>query len=286
MRRFHYGPKSGISADSLSYTQVRQHPIKSAHPDTISLFSIEAQICPEPLGLYVRMQDIVLFRTRDELIYAPNHRALDPLIICDDHRLLGIIRPLVQLLHREEKVPFADTCQICNTDYQIEISEFDSKIALIITRWVNLGRGLTPDHPMWKIHACFPAGGHGLLDRGDPEHFLQSPRICFEDMATQSIDDLRSRNLSYLRDQQYKRVMPFTAAELDVWHISYTEPWKKGRIGSLLSLVGRTSRDLAVYDPPSSRRRWDFLIDNQFWNLGMPKKSIYGLARRDQEYTT
>ena len=38
MRRFYYGPRSGISTDSLSYTQVHQYPVQSVHPDTILLF--------------------------------------------------------------------------------------------------------------------------------------------------------------------------------------------------------------------------------------------------------
>lgn len=68
IRGYCYGSCSGISTDSLAYTQVRQyaHPLASKlkssyYQDSRMLFSIEAQVCPDPLGVHVRMQDIVLF---------------------------------------------------------------------------------------------------------------------------------------------------------------------------------------------------------------------------------
>lgn len=268
MRRFYYGPGSGISTDSLSYTQVRQDPIKSVHPDTITLFSREAQICPEPLGLYIRMQDIVVVKTLDEL---PNNWRSEPFVICQHFGLRDFITPMVESLHNGQKASFAHNCHRCNTDSQIEISAFESKMALIMTRWVNLGPGLTDQDPLWKAHVCFPMGPGGRLGgHYDPEPILgaQSPRLCFEDTASQSFEDLRSRNLSYLRDQQYKKVMPFTAAGRNVWHISYKEPSKKVRMKFLRSLLGRwaisrkngtvaerTRRSSPIYGPPSPSNR-------------------------------
>lgn len=67
MRRHCYGPYSGINPDSLVFTQVREyiHPWQESQPSSIyrnnrNLFSIEAQVCSEPLGAHIRMQDIVL----------------------------------------------------------------------------------------------------------------------------------------------------------------------------------------------------------------------------------
>jgi hypothetical protein len=78
MKRFHYGPRSGVSTDSLGYTQVRHFPEWSVRPVTISLFSMEAQICPKPFGLYIRMQDILLVKTADDLIPNPRRGCSDP----------------------------------------------------------------------------------------------------------------------------------------------------------------------------------------------------------------
>lgn len=241
MRRFCYGPKSGISTDSLSYTQVRQHPTQSTHPDTISLFSTEAQICPKPLGLYVRMQDIVLVRTRDELMCDLRDWIWHTLEICILGVLSRVITAVIESLHHGKNASLAKTCYGCNTYYQVELGESDSKTALIMTRWVSLGPGLTREDPLWKTHVYLYVGDRGRLDRNEPEHFpmAHSPRLCFECKAPQSFEDLRSSNLAYLENQQYKRVMPFAAAGLDLWHISYTEPSKRGRTGLLQSLLGR-----------------------------------------------
>jgi len=244
MKRFYHGPKSGISTDSLSYTQVCHYPVRSVYPDMIWLFSREAQICPEPLGLHVRMQDILLARTRDQLLFdQSNNWRWDPFEICMHFRLLEFVTPTVKSLKNGEMASFAHICHMCNIDCHIEIVEFDSKIALIMTRWVNLGAGLTQEDPWWKIRVRVPAGLYLRLDRDYPEHFLtaQSPRSCFEDIAPQSFEDLQSHNLSYLRDQRYKTVMPFVGLCTDLWHISYKEPSNKSTSKFLRSLLGRSA---------------------------------------------
>ncbi|CAP91590.1 Pc13g05210 [Penicillium rubens Wisconsin 54-1255] len=195
MKRFHYGPRSGISTDSLSYTQVRHYPMQSVYPELLSLFSTEAQICPDPLGLYIRMQDIVLVEELDDLIFRQGRRRIHP-------------DPL-------------DNLMPC-----IEIGEFDSKIAVVLTRWVNLGPGLTQDDILWNTQVIAPYSD-SWIDLDDPRHLLTSPRLCFEEMAPQSFEDLRSRNLSHLENQQFKNGKPFTKAGGNRWYIAYKEPSKK-----------------------------------------------------------
>lgn len=240
MRRFYYGSRSGISIDSLSYTQ-------SVHPDMVSLFSTEAQICPKHLGLCIRMQDIVLLRTRDELIFRPGRRSdsnpLYTLEVCAHFGLLTLTTPVVESLHDGEKASFTHTCYRCDTHSQIEIGEFESKITLVMTRWVNLGPCLTKEDLLWKTHVWFPGYPRARLDEDDSEDLLtRIPRLCFEEKAPQSFEDLQSRNLSYLRDQQHKNVMPFIAAGINVWYMSYKDPSKKkGRgIEFLRSLLRRS----------------------------------------------
>ncbi|CAG7949319.1 unnamed protein product [Penicillium nalgiovense] len=198
MRRFYYGPRY----------------------DIISLFSKEAQICPKPLGLCIRIQDIVLVKTRDYLTF-PIITWLGPLPNleqCAHYHLLTLIRPVMGSLHGGGTASFAHTCHKCNTDSQIELVGFDSKIAVIMTRWLNLGPGLTKDDLFWKSHVW--------LGRPDRDGSKRSPRLWFEDMASQSFEDLRSLNLSYLRNEQYKKVMSVIAGR-NVWYISYKKPSKK-----------------------------------------------------------
>ena len=149
MKRFYYGPKAGISTDSLSYTQVRQ-----ISPDMILLFSREAQIYPKLPGLHVRLQEILLVRARDELF--PATQKLNLLSKCSVpclHRGSGVVIHIVRTLFKERQACLTRNCRFCNTDSEFEIVEIESKIALIVTRWINLDSGLTKENPLWRAHA-------------------------------------------------------------------------------------------------------------------------------------
>lgn len=64
---------------------------------------------------------------------------------------------IVEPLHHSEAT-FANTCHECNTDFQVKISEFDSKITFTMTRPVNLGLGLTQEDPIWEAHVFLSMG--------------------------------------------------------------------------------------------------------------------------------
>lgn len=231
MRRFYYGPKSGVSTASLSHTQVSHHRIEKSNPTIISLFSREAQICPKPPAICIRTQDILVGRTLDELILDPNELNSDPFEICPHFGPLGFT-PLKQFFDKKEDNSFAYNCHMCNTDYLVEITEFDFKLALIMTKWVNLGPCLTQEDLLWKCHVQCAYGSRARLDGDDPirDPTAYNPRLCFENMAPQSFEDLRSRNLSYLRQQKYKNGQPFFKARGDdSWHISYEKPLRSER---------------------------------------------------------
>lgn len=241
MRRFYCGPRAGVSTDSLFYTQIRRYPLQSTstYPDRIALFSREAQICPDPVGLYVRMQDIVLVNTLADLSFDPGSKvpalgSANPIEfweICVHHSFLRFIQPIVESISTEEMVSFAYTCRKCNTDSVIETGGFDSKIAVIMTRWVNLGPGLTRRDLLWTTHVSY-IFRRARLDKEDPDRLFtaHSPRLRFENVSRQSFEELRSYNLSFLRDHRYKQDMPFSP-ELNLWHISYKEPSKGWGIG-------------------------------------------------------
>ncbi|KAJ5727837.1 hypothetical protein N7493_005657 [Penicillium malachiteum] len=184
MRRFYYGPKAGLSTDSLSYTQARHCP-KNPGPVIISLFSWEAQICPSPPGLHFRMQDII-----------------------QDF-----------------------TCNICNTKSYIEVrvtdSEDSSTMTIVMTRWVNLGRDLTQDDELWSTHlewTPFPLGQVKVLH----DNLYTNPRFYFEGMASKSFKELETRNLSYLKDNEYVKFMsPEHISGIgwpEMWHTVFKEP--------------------------------------------------------------
>lgn len=259
MRRFYYGSKAGISTDSLSYTQVKQFP-----PGTISLFSQDAVIYPKLPGLHLRIQKIILVKTRATLV-GVLHRIYwqSPMRICIHYGPEVVIR-FVESLLRRDVASLTHNCGSCNTDTEIKIFGFNGQIALFVTRWTNLGPGLTEEDPLWMTHI----NPYERLD--DPPHptLFCSPRLCFEKTTSCSYEELQSRNLGYLNDQQYKNGKPFQAA-WDYWYISYKEPMKGKRTNSVWLYikdrwaiyrrgkadVKRKARKSPIYKSPSTEAR-------------------------------
>lgn len=246
MRRFHYGPGSGINIASLSFTQVDRyrHPFDTVrnnefkafrYPPIETLFSIQAQIFPEPPGVYIRMQDIVLLgKWEDSKINSP-WSPLENYEVCRHISLQSKAADL-ESIYDGRKDFFSYTCRKCNTESLVEIRRLGSRVALIMTRWVNLGPGRDKEDPLWKIHIH---DSYAFPEQLEDSLITQSPRVCFEDMAPLSFEDLRSRNLSYLCNERYKKGKPFVRQERGVYHISYKEPSKIRRILSMCSRSGR-----------------------------------------------
>ncbi|KAF3384694.1 hypothetical protein F1880_002085 [Penicillium rolfsii] len=240
MRRFYYGPRAGINTDSLSYTQIKQFS-----SGTISLFSQDAEIYPKLPGLHLRIQDITVTR-------------------------------FVKSLLRRQVASLTHNCGLCNTDSEIEIVGFDSQVALIMTRWTNLGPGLTQEDPLWNTHSYWPFSSRERLDHPPHPTSFCSPRLCFEKTISCSYEKLQSRNLGYLKDQQYKNGKPFIQRGLNFWNISYQEPMKENGINSMWSQIKgrwatyrrekadetRNARDSPISKSPSRENRGsDSLFD-------------------------
>ena len=153
MQRYHLGPGYGISLESFAYKEVqRDWPDlpKPLNSSMTTLLSIEARICPRPLGFYLRVQSWTLFHTIkcDGLLH-----------ICDHLRPYPYDQLLQSRLKRDNAGSQIEnsTCHICNTDFQIEIMEVDNEgPAIVLTKWIDLGAGLTPMDPKWKVHFFDP----------------------------------------------------------------------------------------------------------------------------------
>lgn len=243
MRRHCYGPYSGINTDSLAFTQVREyiHPWQKSQPSSIyrsirNLFSIEAQVCSEPLGVHIRMQDIVLHDMWEDSKIQVNSKSYSLWYyeICQ-HTSLESKASDIESVYNGEKSSFPYTCPRCNTVSLIEFRRIDSRLALVMTRWINLGSGIHRDDPLWKIHV-FTCNDGTMPYELPISLMLQSPRTCFENTTSLSFEDLRSRNISYLRDDRYKKGGAFVSDKANaLWHMSYKEPSKGWGIFSLFS---------------------------------------------------
>ncbi|CAI7640639.1 unnamed protein product [Penicillium bialowiezense] len=230
MQRFHLGDPFGISTASLSFTQVRITPTCSPYPEMTSLLSIDTQICPEPPGLCVRKQHMMLVHeSRPDLLLPWRHwetpyATPDVMFICShlkDQQYPEILGPLMKF---------------ANGDARIEARQVDSQLALVITAWINLGPGLTPDDPKWKIHTYgyhnpygyrhpHPYGYHNTYGHQDmpisANDGTDSPRASFENASSLSFSALLERNLACInvKNQGYRKVMNAWGSHDGLWYL-------------------------------------------------------------------
>lgn len=108
-----------------------------------------------------------------------------------------------------------------HTDYEVElfVNPSNGLITAVMTRWINLGAGLSPDDPRWRINAGCKWGESDLRTRGlGYGHIIPSPRRTFEALTDTSLGDLTARNLSYLENQRYQtEIVPIPHSTPPSW---------------------------------------------------------------------
>jgi hypothetical protein len=167
----------------------------------ISLISIEAQICPNPMGICLRVQDMLLVHANQLYLLMAVPRICPICAHVSYSRLTDLMVPILRSYQNGERYPSSThTCGECNTDSQVELCGFGSVAVLVITRWMSDGPGLTPDKRRWTIHC-----EKGMFVRRalDPCDMTFSPRRCFENASRRSLEVLQSSNLDCLRDPRY-----------------------------------------------------------------------------------
>lgn len=190
---------------------------------TTTLSCREAQICCQPPALQLRVQDIILFHNDHEITWC--EETVGNFLICHHQPntdLLVLMRRLSSEFFATGKgVEFSDVCDKCNTDYQVELRAFNGELAFTITRWIDLGSGIKPIDLRWTVHAQWIPKYNSYRTSLDPSDKSHSPR-AFEDACgtRNSLDYLRSRNLAYLKDGNYKKIMKrrwFSASRWYLW---------------------------------------------------------------------
>ncbi|CRL22141.1 unnamed protein product [Penicillium camemberti] len=227
MRRSFDSLKSGMTSEALAYTQVREYF------DSSTLASIEACVCsvdgtgsdPSLPSLCLRVQDMVLVGLDEVYLIDPSSALpinFNFLWICEHILYLYILNSITDLVkaHSESELKptcsaSSNCCEVCRTDYHIELHEFNSRdLALVITRWINLGTGQSPDDPQWKrVQSVYEKPP--LLDGKE----LASPRVAFEKVVSDhwSKEALTLSNVSFLRNSEYRNSMEQLDYDPDVW---------------------------------------------------------------------
>ena len=209
MRRYHLGPGYGIPTDDLSFVQVNELGESELRGRRTTLFSVEARVCTEPARLCLRIQRWAVLHTnilemaveRAKCIRLCVHHDLE-----EDEFSQLIASSLEGYLTRSEggQEPERRVCRRCRFDYQLQVLDTGSDgLAIVITRWLDLGSGLTPLDQKWKLHTN-PWLASDRTDRaGDAERC----RLEFEKEEGLKQQDITLRNASYLSKQQYRKTM-------------------------------------------------------------------------------
>lgn len=231
MRRFYHGPRYGITTDSLFYTEVRvsrlpsaetppthQHSAKTAEEqfqsdNMTSVVSFEARICPTLPSLCLRVQNLAVVTRQNASMLLPERSSV---WICGhigtyQSRFSDLIKAHINAycsgVPRQGEF---GRCQRCNTAYNVEMREFGTQdLSLAITRWIDVGPGLTPDDPRWRSHLLYESqhevDSHDLVD--DPRLRFENSPVDERSKNVVSDEELYLRNVSFLEHKRHKAAM-------------------------------------------------------------------------------
>ena len=237
MKRYRHGIEHGVSTESLSFVEINVSNKAQNPREMTTLLSVEARLCPESSSLCLRIQQWAFLRSTDlDKLLA----SCESLAICD--HLMELTSDISRLVRSEIgprctdiKNPISTAvhkCRECKTDFQVEIRMVgDEGLGLVITKWIDLGSGLTPKDAVWIQYRKIP----GIRGSGVPGNV----RLRFDSEPGLSHDDLSSRNEAYLVGERSRKV-------LDRWG-SKTWILQAGRRMSLLKRF-KTPEDIFLIE--------------------------------------
>lgn len=228
MRRFYLGASFGIPLESLFYTEVT----RDSHPSTYSqqkmpeanlhrvtrtsLRSVEARISPSPSSFCLRIQELAITSRQNASYIFPRRLPFEVCRHINNQSFVEIIKSVLEVYRQEGPgtpgLSDHGQCHECNTAWSLDLREVEvDKVCLVLTRWKDLGPGLSPEDPRWRVQ--LPWGPWVSLADTD---MLNDPRVRFETYAEDcqgpssqrlSVDEILARNLALLRNRRYQRTM-------------------------------------------------------------------------------
>jgi hypothetical protein len=81
----------------------------------------------------------------------------------------------------------AYVCDWCDTSFCIDVCESDTDLALVITKWINMGAALSSDDAQWKAHCKGVEAGEIYKVRLDPCDERANARVCFENASLRAV---------------------------------------------------------------------------------------------------
>ena len=210
MLRHYLGPGYGISTDEFSYVQVNESSESEPRGRRTTLLSVEARVCAEPARLCLRLQNWAVLHTRvpglalerTECVWVCQH------FVAEEDEMFQLIESNLDEYRTKSKrprEPKRHRCRRCKFVFQLEVLDTGSDgLAIVITKWLDLGSGLTPMDPKWRVlTARFPDRENGNDHASEAERC----RLGFEKEEGPTQQAITLRNASCLRGQRYKGTM-------------------------------------------------------------------------------
>lgn len=207
MLRHYLGPAYGISTNELSFLQVDEFGGSERGGEITTLLPVDARVCARPARLCLRLQTWVVLHTRDQDLALEKSKCLWVCrhLVADKDELLQLIgSSLDEYSTRAEEPqrPNSLECRSCKFVFQLEVLDTISDgLAIVITKWLDLGSGLTPMDPKWRgFVAPFEVSHQESRQPGEAEKCMMD----FEKEEGMVQQALTTRNASYLFDRRYK----------------------------------------------------------------------------------
>lgn len=216
MCRHRQGKPYGISLRRLATKEVQARPGSGS----VTLLSVDPKIIMNVL--YLRVQQWIMLD--DHGLW--NVKAAWCLSICAHSRDTYHGSPRWQLLtcklqHRD-RVPGCPTCPpllrcaTCHVEFKMELKTCGSKRALVLTKWLNMGRGEHPRDSDWWKHLYRPGSR-------DPNFTAVKDRkgVCYlyELFAGKSMDVLTEENASLLLNDAYRTRLTPLRYRQNMWAV-------------------------------------------------------------------
>ena len=211
MKRHYYGSSHGFPLEAFLYTEVNQTNDRGT-----TLLSVDTQIVTGEL--LMRSQQLILlprdrsdeFFTKDAVHHICNHIWKR----IPDDSLAELVRSRLEELEAQGKCCTQTLqCRKCYMDFTIDAIDFAERgIAVLVTRWINLGAGLHPEDAKWQSHL------HISMPKGvvHQPHPLGRIRASFERQEGKSMEELTADNLRNLFSRREHRLVTRGSDEL-VW---------------------------------------------------------------------
>ena len=207
MLRHYRGPGYGISTNELSFLQVDESGENLPKGRLTTLLSVDARVCAQPARLCLRLQTWAVLHTRDQDLAYEKSKGVS---VC--RHLVANYGEIAQLIEssldeyskraQKPQGPNLRRCRCCKFSYQLQVLDTVSDgLAIVITKWLDLGSGLTPMDPKWRGFAATSQVGHQESEQAGEAEKCMMDFEREEGMVQQA---LTTRNASYLIDQRYK----------------------------------------------------------------------------------